>query len=140
MCRQHKRMQTQTIVKGKQEYAKLMANSRNTSINIVHINFDFRKRVLKLELTDGHRTVYGMEYTPIACLHTKLPPGTKLLLSGPMRCVNHILFLESKNVKLLGGEVVSLLIENALENVLLRELKQPLNPKPKTDYTGKLFV
>lgn len=93
--------------------------------------------MLKLVLTDGRQAVTAMEYRPIACLSSKLSPGAKIMLSGPMRCVNHILFLESKNVQILGGEVEALLIVNAFENVLLRELKQPLNPNPRTDYTGK---
>lgn len=95
------------------------------------------KRVLKLELFDGRRNVTAMEYRPIPCLNTKLPPGTKVLLSGPIRCVNHTLLLESNNIRLLGGEVGTLLIQNAFENVLLRKLNRPLNPNPKTNYTGK---
>lgn len=61
-------------------------------------------------------------------------------LTGPMRCINHVLLLESKNVKILGGELESLLIENAFENVLLRALNKPMNPNPKTDYKGCLFL
>lgn len=53
-----------------------------------------------------------------------------------MRCINHILFLEPKNIKIIGGEVESLLISNAYENILLRTLNQPLNPKPVTNYNG----
>lgn len=77
-----------------------------------------------------------MEYRPIACLHTKLAPGCKILLSGPLRCVNRVLLLEPHNIRLLGGEVARLEVENAFENVLLRQLGRPLNPAPKTDYNG----
>lgn len=47
--------------------------------------------------------------------------------------------LEPKNVKVLGGEIDKYLIVNAYENVLLRQLNQPINPIPKTDYTGMNF-
>ncbi|KFB37737.1 AGAP011675-PA-like protein [Anopheles sinensis] len=93
-----------------------------------------KRRMLKLELTDGKQTAIAMEHTPIRCLNTKLAPGVKLLLSGPIRCVNRVLFLESKNVRVLGGEVDILLISNAYENVLLRALNKPANPNPKIDY------
>lgn len=98
--------------------------------------FFHRKRVLKLELTDGHQTVTAMEYSPIPCLKTHLTPGIKIVLTGPMRCVNHVLLLEAKNVQLLAGEVSTMTIENAYENVLRRILNQPMNPNPRTDYTG----
>lgn len=94
------------------------------------------RRVLKLELFDGRRSVTAMEYRPIPCLNTKLTPGTKVLVSGPLRCVNHVLLLEAKNIRMIGGEVGTLLIQNAFENVLLRKLNRPLNPNPKTNYAG----
>lgn len=99
----------------------------------------FRKRVLKLQLTDGHQTVTAMEYRPVPMLHTKLTPGCKCLILGPVRCVNKVLMLESKNVKLLGGEVAKYVVENAFENVLLRQLNRPLNPNPKTEYAGRFL-
>lgn len=94
----------------------------------------FSKRNLKLELTDGSKTVHAMEYKPIPCLSTKLAPGTKILLIGPIKVVNKILFLEPKNVQVLGGEVDTLLILNAYENVLLKLLNKPTTAKPKLDY------
>lgn len=93
-----------------------------------------QKRALKLHLSDGYNTVVGLEYLPIPCLNTKLAPGIKVLLSGPMRCVNHVLLLEAKNVRILGGEIEAMATANAYENVLLRTLKQPLNPHPALDY------
>lgn len=92
--------------------------------------------MLKLELTDGHQTVVAMEYSTIPCFKTQLMPGIKILLTGPMRCVNHILFLEAKNVQLLAGEVSTMTVENAYENVLRRILNQPMNTNPKMDYAG----
>jgi hypothetical protein len=93
--------------------------------------------MFKLELTDGHTTISAMEYQPIKVLNSKLTPGTKILLTGPMRCVEKVLFLESKNVKILGGEVDTLLICNAYENVLLKCVGKPLNPNPNKNYEGK---
>uniref|UniRef100_A0A182MH75 RecQ-mediated genome instability protein 1 n=1 Tax=Anopheles culicifacies TaxID=139723 RepID=A0A182MH75_9DIPT len=93
-----------------------------------------KRRMLKLELTDGKQTVLAMEHSPISCLNTKLTPGLKLLLTGPLRCVNKVIFLEPRNVRVLGGEVDVLLITNAYENVLLRALNKPANPNPKLDY------
>lgn len=96
----------------------------------------FRQRMLKLELTDGFQTVFALEYTPVQCLTTKLTPGLKLLVRGPLRCVNHILFLEAKNVQVLGGELATLTVDNAYENVLHKKLNQPINPNPTIDYQG----
>ncbi|XP_035898245.1 uncharacterized protein LOC118505897 [Anopheles stephensi] len=93
-----------------------------------------KRRMLKLELTDGKQTVIAMEHSAISCLNTKLAPGVKLLLTGPMRCINKVIFLEARNVRVLGGEVDVLLITNAYENVLLRALNKPANPNPKLDY------
>lgn len=95
-----------------------------------------RKRMLKLELTDGFSTVSALEFTPIPVLTTQLSAGTKLIVSGPVRCVNHILFLEAKNVRILGGEISNLVIENAYENILRKKLQQPINPNPNLNYQG----
>lgn len=90
-------------------------------------------------MTDGHQTVTAMEYSPIPCLKTQLMPGIKIILSGSMRCVNHILLLEAKNVQILAGEVSTITTTNAYENVLRRILNQPMNQNPKMDYTGDTF-
>lgn len=92
--------------------------------------------MLKLELTDGKSTIYAMEYSSISALHVNLRPGTKIRLIGPIKCVNHILFLESRNVEVLGGEVDTLLIINAFENMLLKSLNKPINPNPTAEYAG----
>lgn len=56
-----------------------------------------------------------------------------------MRCVNKILFLQPKNVEVLGGEVEKLSIENAYENVLLKAMGRPITPTPKLDYKGRYW-
>ncbi|XP_031640716.1 recQ-mediated genome instability protein 1-like [Contarinia nasturtii] len=93
-----------------------------------------KKRMLKLDLSDGFRTVSALEYTPIPCLNAQLAPGLKVIVTGPLRCVNHILFLEAKNIRILGGEVTTLAIENAYENVLRKQLSLAINPNPINDY------
>lgn len=85
-----------------------------------------KKRCLKLELTDGQSTVIAMEAEVVPSLHKKLPPGTKLLISGPIECSKHILRLKPKNVEVLGGEVDDLLVENCYENMLLKALGKPI--------------
>lgn len=98
--------------------------------------FITRKRLLKLEVTDGYQIVTAMEYSPIPCLKTSLVPGIKMLLIGPIRCINHCLLIESKNIQIFAGEVSAITIENAYENVLRRILNQPINPNPKIDEQG----
>lgn len=93
-----------------------------------------KKRMFKLELTDGHKKVNAMEYVIIPSLNTKLPPGCKLQIIGPIQIVNHILILEPRNLKILGGDVEDLSIINAYENVLLRAIGKPITNTPIQDY------
>ncbi|XP_058053891.1 recQ-mediated genome instability protein 1-like [Anopheles bellator] len=93
-----------------------------------------KRRMLKLTLTDGKQTFCAVEHNPIKCLTTKLAPGVKLLLTGPLRSVNSVVFLEPKNVRVLGGELDVLLISNAYENVLLRAMNKAITQNPKIDY------
>lgn len=87
-----------------------------------------------MELTDGVRKLIAMEHRPIPQLNTKLTPGMKIGLSGSMKCCNKVVFLDAANVEILGGEVDTLLIENAFENMLLKSLGKPINPEPKLGY------
>lgn len=75
-----------------------------------------------------------MEYKTISALTSKISPGSKLQISGPVQVVNHILLLESKHILILGGEVEDLLIVNAYENVLLRAIGKPITNEPIRDY------
>lgn len=96
--------------------------------------------MFKLELTDGYKTVHAMEYEKILTLTSKLPPGSKLQIIGPFQVVNHLLLLGPQNLKLLGGDVESLLIINAYENVLLRALNKPTTNTPITDYNDEVVT
>lgn len=104
------------------------------------LQFCPRNRMLKLELTDGARTVVAMEHQSIAALSTKLVPGCKVRLSGPLRVINRILFLTPGTIQVLGGELDSLLITNAYENVLLRKLDKPTKLTPTMNYVEPSVV
>ncbi|KAM3843643.1 recQ-mediated genome instability protein 1 [Vipera latastei] len=75
-------------------------------------------RMLVLQMTDGVHHIQGMEYQPIPQLHSGLPPGTKVMIQGKVAFRLGVLLLKPENVKLLGGEVDSLLETFALERVL----------------------
>lgn len=77
-------------------------------------------RMLMMQLTDGIQHIQGMEYLPIPVLHSRLLPGTKILIHGKVAYRLGVLLLKPENVKLLGGEVDSLVEEYADERVLAR--------------------
>ncbi|GLV43705.1 Tudor domain containing 3 [Carabus blaptoides fortunei] len=87
-------------------------------------------RVLYFQMTDGVQLINGFEYQSIPVLNINLKPGIKVLLLGPVLVQNGEFILKPNNVKILGGEVEDLLVTNAVENVLARELNLPINPNP----------
>ncbi|XP_058789973.1 recQ-mediated genome instability protein 1-like [Phymastichus coffea] len=94
------------------------------------------KRMLQLFMTDGVQDILGIEYKSIRFLNEFKEPGFKVLIKGPVICRKGVLLLEEKNIEEKGGEVESLLVPNALENVLARALnleenKDPYNNKNK---------
>jgi hypothetical protein len=95
---------------------------------------------MKLRLTDGVKTVYAVEYKPLAMITSKLPPGTKLQLNGPMRVADHIIYLKPENIEIFGGEVKELLVSNAYENVVRHLLKQGPTDNPKMEYHEALVA
>ncbi|XP_058421518.1 recQ-mediated genome instability protein 1 [Diceros bicornis minor] len=82
-------------------------------------------RLLMLQLTDGIVQMQGMEYQSIPALNSDLPPGTKILIYGNISFRLGVLLLKPENVKVLGGEVDSLLEEYAQEKVLARLIGEP---------------
>ncbi|KAF8778740.1 RecQ-mediated genome instability protein 1 like protein [Argiope bruennichi] len=82
-------------------------------------------RMLMLNLTDGCIHVQGMEYKPINILSPNLPPGTKVLIRGPVDCRFGILLLTSDKIKILGGEVESKLIMFSRKAILREALQLP---------------
>ncbi|KDR08209.1 RecQ-mediated genome instability protein 1 [Zootermopsis nevadensis] len=87
-------------------------------------------RMLQLTLCDGIQSIKGIEYRPIMSLNEQILPGYKVLVIGPVECRRGVLLLEQHNLEILGGEVDSLLVPNAIENVLARLLNLPQNPDP----------
>lgn len=85
-------------------------------------------RMLMMQLTDGIHHIQGMEYLPIPLLHSSLPPGTKIMIQGKVVYRLGVLLLKPENVKLLGGEVESLVEEYAEERVLARLIGENPNP------------
>ncbi|XP_043255752.1 recQ-mediated genome instability protein 1-like isoform X3 [Colletes gigas] len=100
-----------------------------------------KKRMIQLRLTDGLQDVIGIEYNYIPrlnfLLQDTLLPGYKIMIIGPVKCRKGVLLLEDGKLKGIGGEVDSLLIPNALENVLARALKLQENSDPYNDNESK---
>nr|XP_050867502.1 recQ-mediated genome instability protein 1-like isoform X1 [Vespula vulgaris] len=91
------------------------------------------KRMLLLHLTDGIQDISAIEYKTISSLHDTLLPGYKVMIIGPIKCRRGIILLEEGKFREIGGEVESLSITNALENVLARALNFAENPDPYND-------
>nr|XP_033324074.1 recQ-mediated genome instability protein 1-like isoform X2 [Megalopta genalis] len=120
---------------------KQLQNIRNTHFSEVEATEEQKmeqwkcpkKRMIQLKLTDGIQDIIGIEYNPMSILNEMLLPGYKVMIIGPVRCRRGVLLLEEKKLKKIGGEVDSLLIPNALENVLARALNVEENPDPYGD-------
>ena len=68
------------------------------------------KRLLRLQLSDGHTEVAAVEFQPCSQLKLRLLcPGTKLLLQGEIEVENFMILLRSHNVVVLGGIVPHLM-------------------------------
>ncbi|XP_076665685.1 uncharacterized protein LOC143367598 [Andrena cerasifolii] len=96
-----------------------------------------KKRMIQLRLTDGLQNVIAIEYNYMSRLNDMLLPGYKVLIIGPVKCRKGVLLLEEGKLKGIGGEVDSLLIPNALENILARALNLQENPDPYNDDRSK---
>ncbi|XP_066603087.1 recQ-mediated genome instability protein 1-like isoform X2 [Prorops nasuta] len=89
-----------------------------------------KKRMYQLFLTDGVQDILAIEYSELNFSTVTLLPGYKLLIKGPVRCRRGVILLEQKNFQEIGGEVESMLVTNAEENVLAAALNLPLNEDP----------
>ncbi|XP_051875388.1 recQ-mediated genome instability protein 1 [Pristis pectinata] len=96
-------------------------NEQVTSTQISQRSWEAKPtRMLMLQLTDGVQGLQAMEYQPIPALHCNLSPGTKILLLGNIACRLGVLLLKPENVRVLGGEVETLVKENSQERILAR--------------------
>ncbi|XP_043541759.1 recQ-mediated genome instability protein 1 [Chiloscyllium plagiosum] len=96
-------------------------NEQVTSTQISQRSWEAKPtRMLMLQLTDGVQELQGMEYKPIPALHSGLSPGTKILLLGNIACRLGVLLLKPENIRMLGGEVESLMEENSQDRLLAR--------------------
>nr|XP_056704524.1 recQ-mediated genome instability protein 1 [Euleptes europaea] len=93
-------------------------------------------RMLMLKLTDGINHILGMEYQSVPVLHSSLPPGTKIMIQGKVAYRLGVLLLKPENVRLLGGEVDSLMEEYAEERVLANLIGDYDFPRAVTSATG----
>uniref|UniRef100_F1KXZ9 RecQ-mediated genome instability protein 1 n=1 Tax=Ascaris suum TaxID=6253 RepID=F1KXZ9_ASCSU len=80
------------------------------------------RRMLLMELTDGHTTLKAIEYRPIKELSLLTCPGCKILLLGAILCRRNILLLTESNCSVLGGEDESLMRTNRPVEVMARML------------------
>ncbi|XP_033738041.1 recQ-mediated genome instability protein 1-like [Pecten maximus] len=89
-------------------------------------------QMMMLNLTDGTSNIKGMEYKPITCLNRKLQPGTKVMVNGSVLCRRGVLFLTNNNLKVLGGEVDTLIEENTKIKVLQEALDSSMQSTGST--------
>ncbi|XP_072137688.1 recQ-mediated genome instability protein 1 [Mobula birostris] len=100
---------------------KDITNEQVTSTEISQRSWEAKPtRMLMLQLTDGVQELQAMEYQPVTALHCNLSPGTKILLLGNIACRLGVLLLKPENVRVLGGEVETLVEENSQERILAR--------------------
>lgn len=124
---------------------KQLEHIRNTHISKIDLSEaekmekwqSSKKRMIQLRLTDGLQDLIGIEYNYISRLNDILLPGYKVMIMGPLKCRKGVLLLEEGKLKGIGGEVDSLLIPNAMENVLARALNLSENPDPYSDNETK---
>ncbi|XP_041042974.1 recQ-mediated genome instability protein 1 [Carcharodon carcharias] len=101
-------------------------NEQVTSTQISQRSWEAKPtRMLMLQLTDGVQELQAMEYQSIPALNSSLSPGTKVLLLGNITCRLGLLLLKPENVRVLGGEVESLVEENSQERILARLIGEP---------------
>ncbi|OQV20125.1 putative Tudor domain-containing protein 3 [Hypsibius exemplaris] len=67
------------------------------------------RRMLKLRLTDGAQTITAVEEDKITYLSVSTPPGTKVMLMGPVSLSCGFWLIQSHHIKLLGGSVPHML-------------------------------
>ncbi|XP_059153882.1 recQ-mediated genome instability protein 1-like isoform X3 [Physella acuta] len=101
------------------------------------------RRMLLLQLTDGHTHIQAMEYQTIKELHEQLPSGTKVLLSGDLECWSGIIVLRAGNIHVLGGEVDALSENNTpLANIdrAMLQHREYAGEHRKREFSGRFIT
>jgi len=88
-----------------------------------NIESNVSPRMLKVSLTDGKSTCYGIEFSSLNGISMKTPPGTKILLINSIKLCNGFLLLEPKNFKVLGGIVSELVEEWKIQQLLIGHVR-----------------
>ncbi|XP_072944813.1 recQ-mediated genome instability protein 1-like isoform X2 [Epargyreus clarus] len=91
------------------------------------------KRMLKLDMTDGKQTIFGMEYDTLSKLNADIKPGSKILIKGPVQCREGMLLLTDKTVEMLGGEVPEMAETQSLAAQIASKLGLPMIECPDMD-------
>jgi hypothetical protein len=82
-------------------------------------------RLLRLQLTDGHRTFSALEVSPIPQLSLSLAPGTKVRLTGKeMEIVKGFIMIGPSDISVLGGRVEKLASKWELTQSLAKQTRQ----------------
>ena len=87
-------------------------------------------RMLMMDLTDGTIDVKAMEYRQMRDVNVNTKLGTKIIVSGKVLCRLGVLMLSGNNVRVIGGEVDSLVCtqEDLLNQAL--QLKEHFKQEP----------
>jgi len=88
-----------------------------------NIESNVSPRMLKVGLTDGKSTCYGIEFSSLGSISMKTPPGTKILLTNSIKLCNGFLLLEPKNFRVLGGNVSELVEEWKIQQLLIGHIR-----------------
>lgn len=84
------------------------------------------RRLLRLQLTDGHTHVGAVEVEgEMEGVGPLMPPGTKLRLSGRVTVQNHFLLLGRSSLVVMGGSVEALRRKWTLQTVSAGVHMQP---------------
>lgn len=84
------------------------------------------KRMLKLELCSGKKTVHAIEIETCTDLSDEPDAGTKILVTGSPLVSNGLVFLTPANIKVIGGQVNELMILQKQRNDQRIKARDPL--------------
>ncbi|XP_031554539.1 tudor domain-containing protein 3-like [Actinia tenebrosa] len=118
--------------KGKIEFIKgpgvlQIQKLRNVSAPKSNEESTHAPRLLKFYLTDGSMNCQGIEFSTISDISLSTPPGTKICLIGNVPVENGVLLLDNNNIKVLGGEVESLVSKWKLNKSLAKHSRTTAN-------------